>query len=102
MFQLIYFNLATVLSFSVPSHKHNNNNLTSLLQPENLLLDSYGVLKISDFGLSAISQQVRVRIFLLIVFPFYGCFSLAENSLGGCLKFKLSFKLKSRNCTETF
>lgn len=29
------------------------------LKPENLLLDSHGVLKISDFGLSAISQQVR-------------------------------------------
>ncbi|OMO64202.1 hypothetical protein CCACVL1_21948 [Corchorus capsularis] len=27
--------------------------------PENLLLDCYGVLKISDFGLSAFSQQVR-------------------------------------------
>ncbi|XP_024024135.1 CBL-interacting serine/threonine-protein kinase 9 [Morus notabilis] len=29
------------------------------LKPENLLLDSYGALKVSDFGLSAISQQAK-------------------------------------------
>lgn len=29
-------------------------------QPENLLLDANGVLKVSDFGLSALPQQVRV------------------------------------------
>lgn len=32
------------------------------MQPENLLLDAYGNLKVSDFGLSALSQQVRVSM----------------------------------------
>ncbi|ONM42113.1 hypothetical protein ZEAMMB73_Zm00001d044644 [Zea mays] len=31
----------------------------SYLQPENLLLDSYGNLNVSDFGLSALSQQIK-------------------------------------------
>ena len=47
-------------------HLFNSNSiiihlLSTSLQPENLLLDSYGVLKVSDFGLSAFSKQIRVR-----------------------------------------
>jgi serine/threonine protein kinase len=33
----------------------------SIFQPENLLLDANGTLKVSDFGLSALSQQVQVH-----------------------------------------
>lgn len=33
-------------------------------QPENLLLDASGVLKVSDFGLSALPQQVRVSFMI--------------------------------------
>lgn len=39
----------------------------SVWQPENLLLDAYGVLKISDFGLSALPQQVRVSVMALVL-----------------------------------
>ncbi|KAL3604271.1 hypothetical protein D5086_005130 [Populus alba] len=35
------------------------NGYSAFVQPENLLLDSRGVLKVSDFGLSALSQQLR-------------------------------------------
>lgn len=43
----------------------------NIVQPENLLLDSFGVLKVSDFGLSTFSPQIRVRtVFLKHVFNF--------------------------------
>jgi 5'-AMP-activated protein kinase catalytic alpha subunit len=36
------------------------------LQPENLLLDSCGNLKVSDFGLSALSLQLKVKDFFFV------------------------------------
>lgn len=39
-------------------------------QPENLLLDASGTLKVSDFGLSALSQQVRVSNLTLPIYSF--------------------------------
>jgi len=45
-----------------------DSDLSFLFQPENLLLDASGTLKVSDFGLSALSQQVRVSN---LAFPDY-------------------------------
>lgn len=36
------------------------------MQPENLLLDSVGNLKVSDFGLSALPQEVSMKFLLSV------------------------------------
>lgn len=43
--------------------KHSYDLSTFVLQPENLLLDSQENIKISDFGLSALLEQVRLLDF---------------------------------------
>lgn len=44
-------------------------SLCTFLQPENLLLDSYGTLKVSDFGLSAFAPQIRVSVVFVSNLP---------------------------------
>ena len=52
--------IESLVSLAIHSIKTLVNGLHRVLQPENLLLDRFGVLKVSDFGLSALSKQVQV------------------------------------------
>lgn len=57
----------TLLTFWIPLPNFFSSILmiSCSLQPENLLLDSHDVLKVSDFGLSIFCPKMKVRIFFL-------------------------------------
>lgn len=64
----------SLLLFSV-NGKLTQESKPKYLQPENLLLDSCGNLKVSDFGLSALSQQLKVKVYCFMHFKLLGTVS---------------------------